>query len=62
MYFVVVTTKTENHTKPSETTRNHPKTSKTAENFLKPTTNYPELAIISLKPPETPQQASTKCI
>ena len=37
-----------------ETTENHPKPSATTQNFLQPTTNYPELAIISLKPPETP--------
>ena len=59
-----VTTKTANHPKPPETirnhpepletTRNHPKPSETTQNFLQPTTNYLELAIISLKQPDTP--------
>ena len=39
-----VTTKTANHPKPSEITHS----------FLQPTTNYLELAIISLKQPDTP--------
>ena len=45
---------TENHAKLPETTRNHQKPSTTTQNFLQPTTDYSELAIISLKPPETP--------
>ena len=49
MYFVTVTTKTVNHPKPY---KNHPKPSKTTQNFLKPTTNYSELSVICLKPPE----------
>ena len=53
-YFLMVTTKTANHPKSPETTRSHPKPSETSKNFLQPTTNYPGLAIISLKPPETP--------
>ena len=49
-----VTTKTANHPKPPETIRNHSKPSETTQNFLQPTTNYLELAIISLKQPDTP--------
>ena len=59
-----VTTKTANQMKPSKTTRNHPKPtvttrnhtklSETTQTFLQPTSNYPKLPIISLKPPETP--------
>ena len=45
---------TRNHPKPSETTRNHTKLSETTQTFLQPTSNYPKLPIISLKPPETP--------
>ena len=43
-----VTTKTANHPKPSETT----------QNVLQPITNYPELAMISFKPAETPNSQS----
>ena len=35
-------------------TANHPKPPETTQNFLQPTTNYLELAIISLKQPDTP--------
>ena len=39
-------------------TANHPKPSKNTQNVLQPTTNYPELAMISLKPAETPSSQS----
>ena len=50
------------NSKPPETIRNHPKLSETTQNFFQTTTNYLELAIISLIPPETPQQPVIKCI
>ena len=68
----MVTAKTANHLKPSETIRNHPKPSKTNQHYPKPsktTQNFfatgQKLPRINYNHPQTtrnPQQPSTRCI